>query len=46
MATGSEAQDVIAKFHGTYCDGQEMRINEARPMQKRSFTGGRIKKAW
>lgn len=46
MATGSEAQDVIAKFHGTDCDGSEMKINKAKPMQKRSFVGGRIKKAW
>lgn len=46
MATGSEAQDVIAKFHGTDCDGLKMKINEAKPMQKRSFSGGRVKKAW
>ncbi|MBL7545407.1 MAG: RNA-binding protein [Bdellovibrionaceae bacterium] len=46
MSNGSEAQAVIVKFNGSECDGREMKISEAKPMKKRSFNGGRTKKAW
>lgn len=46
MSTGSAAQEVIAKFHGSDCDGREMKINEAKPMQKRGMAAARVRKAW
>lgn len=46
MSNGSEAQDVITKFNGFDCDGKEMRISEAKPMQKTSYKTLRPKKSW
>ncbi|MCY4478013.1 MAG: RNA-binding protein [Gammaproteobacteria bacterium] len=39
MATDAEAQAAIENLDGTDYDGRPMRVNEARPQQKR--TGGR-----
>lgn len=39
MATDAEAQAAIENLDGTDYDGRPMRVNEARPQQKRS--GGR-----
>ena len=41
MATDAEAQAAIESLDGTDYDGRPMRVNEARPQQKRSGGGGR-----
>lgn len=41
MATDAEAQAAIENLDGTDYDGRPMRVNEARPQQKRSGGGGR-----
>ena len=40
MASDSEAQAAIEKVNGTDYDGRPMKVNEARPQEKRSSGGG------
>ena len=40
MASDSEAHAAIDKFNGTDYDGRPMKVNEARPQEKRSSGGG------
>ncbi len=40
IATDSEAHAAIDKLNGTDSDGRPMKINEARPQEKRSGGGG------
>jgi cold-inducible RNA-binding protein len=40
MATDAEAQAAIESLDGTDYDGRPMKVNEARPQQKRSGGGG------
>jgi RNA recognition motif-containing protein len=40
MATDSEAHEAIDKLNGTDYDGRPMKVNEARPQEKRSGGGG------
>ncbi len=41
MASDSEAQAAIEKVNGTDYDGRPMKVNEARPQEKRSGGGDR-----
>ncbi len=41
MASDSEAQTAIEEVDGTDYDGRPMKVNEARPQEKRSGGGGR-----
>ncbi len=41
MASDSEAQAAIEKVNGTDYDGRPIKVNEARPQEKRSGGGGR-----
>jgi len=41
MSRDSEAQKAIQELNGTDCDGRPMKVNEAKPQQKRSGGGGR-----
>ncbi len=41
MASDSEAQAAIEKVNGTDYDGRPMKVNEARPQEKRSGGEGR-----
>lgn len=40
MASDAEAQAAIESLDGTDYDGRPMKVNEARPQQKRSGGGG------
>ncbi len=40
MASDAEAQAAIDSLDGTNYEGQSMQVNEARPQQKRSGSGG------
>ncbi len=40
MASEAEAQAAIDSLNGTDYEGQPMKVNEARPQQKRSSGGG------
>ena len=40
MASDAEARAVIDSFDGTDYDGRPMKVNEARPQEKRSGGGG------
>ncbi len=40
MASDAEAQAAIDSLNGTNYEGQSMKVNEARPQQKRSGSGG------
>ncbi len=40
MASDAEAQAAIDSLNGTDYKGQTMKVNEARPQQKRSSDGG------
>ncbi len=40
MSTEEEAQKAVEMFDGKELDGRELRVNEARPMQKRFDDGG------
>ena len=40
MASDAEAQAAIDSLNGTDYDGRPMKVNEARPQQKRSGGGG------
>ncbi len=40
MASEAEAQAAIDSLDGTNYEGQSMKVNEARPQQKRSGGGG------
>jgi len=41
MASNSEAQAAIEEVNGTDYDGRPLKVNEARPQEKRSGGGGR-----
>ncbi len=41
MASDSEAQAAIEEVNGTDYDGRPLKVNEARPQEKRSGGGGR-----
>ncbi len=41
MASDSEAQAAIEQVNGTDYDGRPLKVNEARPQEKRSDGGGR-----
>ena len=41
MASDAEAQAAIDTLNGTDYDGRPMKVNEAKPQQKRSGGGGR-----
>ena len=41
MASDAEARAAIDSFDGTDYDGRPMKVNEARPQEKRSGGGGR-----
>ena len=41
MASDSEAQSAIEKLNSTDYDGRPMKVNEAKPQEKRSRGGGR-----
>ena len=41
MSRDSEAQKAIQEFNGTSLDGREIKVNEAKPQEKRSGGGGR-----
>ena len=40
MATDEEAQKAISALNGTPLGGRTLVVNEARPQEKRSFSGG------
>ncbi len=40
MASDSEAHAAIEKLNGTDYEGRPMKVNEARPQEKRSGGGG------
>jgi len=40
MASEAEAQAAIDSLNGTDYEGRPMKVNEARPQQKRSSDGG------
>ena len=42
MSTSEEASEAIAGLNGTELDGRSIRVNEAKPQEKRerSFSGG------
>lgn len=40
MSSDSEAQAAIGRFDGTDWDGRPMRVNEAKPQERRSGGGG------
>lgn len=40
MSTASQAQAAIDKLNGADYDGRPMKVNEAKPQQKRSGRGG------
>ena len=39
MSSEAEAKKAIDELNGTECDGRPMKVNEARPQQKRSGGG-------
>jgi len=41
MSSDSEAQKAIQELNGSSLDGREITVNEAKPQQKRSSSGGR-----
>ncbi len=41
MSSDGEAQKAIQDLNGSDCDGRPMKVNEAKPQQKRSGGGGR-----
>ena len=41
MATDAEAQAAIEKLNGSDYEGRPMKVNEAKPQEKRSGGGGR-----
>ena len=41
MASDAEAQAAIDKLNGTDYEGRPMKVNEAKPQEKRSGGGGR-----
>jgi RNA recognition motif-containing protein len=41
MASNGEAQAAIDNLNGTDYDGRPIKVNEAKPQQKRSGNGGR-----
>ena len=40
MSTDDEAQKAIADMNGKECEGRQLTVNEARPMEPRSGGGG------
>ena len=41
MSSKAEAQKVIQEFNGFSLDGREIKVNEAKPQEKRSGGGGK-----
>ncbi len=41
MSSEGEAQKAIQELNGSSLDGREITVNEAKPQQKRSGSGGR-----
>ena len=41
MSDDSAAEQAISKFNGTDFSGRALTVNEARPVEKRDFGGGR-----
>jgi cold-inducible RNA-binding protein len=40
MATEQQAKDAISRFNGQELDGRKLIVNESRPQEKKSFSGG------
>jgi RNA recognition motif-containing protein len=40
MSSEGEAQEAIEKLNGSDLGGRQIRVNEARPQEKRGFGGG------
>ena len=40
MATEAQAAEAIKMFNGKQLDGRSLTVNESRPQEKRSFSGG------
>jgi len=40
MSTSDEAAEAISSLDGKDFDGRQIRVNEAKPQEKRSFGGG------
>ncbi len=41
MSSNAEAQKAIQEINGSTIDGREVKVNEAKPQEKRSGGGGR-----
>ena len=41
MSSNAEAQKAIQEFNGSSLDGREIKVNEAKPQEKRSGGGGK-----
>jgi RNA recognition motif-containing protein len=41
MSSNAEAQKAIEEFNGSSLDGREIKVNEAKPQEKRSGGGGK-----
>ena len=41
MSSSAEAQKAIQEINGSTIDGREVKVNEAKPQEKRSGGGGR-----
>ena len=41
MSSNAEAQKAIQEFNGFSLDGREIKVNEAKPQEKRSGGGGK-----
>ena len=41
MSSKAEAQKAIQEFNGSSLDGREIKVNEAKPQEKRSGGGGK-----
>jgi cold-inducible RNA-binding protein len=40
MATEAQAADAISKFNGKELNGRKLVVNESKPQEKRTFSGG------
>jgi RNA recognition motif-containing protein len=40
MATEAQAADAISKFNGKELGGRKLVVNESKPQEKKSFSGG------
>ena len=41
MSSDEEAQNAISQFNGKEVDGRELKVNEAKPQERRAGGGGR-----